>query len=213
MYLLMELEEWRDQDRLLFEHYGDNRSGKTLLNAFFAWVAYNRGQEVFCNCPFNYMNGHYNCILNFPHTHIGTGQFFDRELYNCYIMTDQGETSGMDSFNANTKEAKETVYFGLQATKLGVDWHYDTVRHKSILNRVRLNAHFYIHTLRIPPDPRERLQAIKIKIMDRYSDKEKTWYMIKPQLFFPLFNSEVLIRPSVAPVIDEKQIYKQIVGK
>ena len=35
---------------MIYEHLGDNRSGKTFTNALFAWEAYNLGRTVYCNC-------------------------------------------------------------------------------------------------------------------------------------------------------------------
>src|SRR5712692_10607311 len=114
---------------MLFEHWGDNRSFKSGGNALFAWLAYLKGQTVYCNCPKNPLTNQYNCILNFPHSHITPQDLFRKELSDCYIMTDQGETAGLDSSNpVSLRELQEVYWFGLQATKLGVDWHYDTVR-------------------------------------------------------------------------------------
>src|SRR5437867_453969 len=200
--------------RMLFEHWGDNRSFKTGGNALFAWISYCQGKTVYCNCPISPVTHQYNCILNFPHKHLDASEFFDRgiELFNCYIMTDQGETSGLDSLHI-TKDVKEATYFGVQATKRDVDWHFDTVRHKSIVNRLRLNVHFYIQSIRYPPDPRKPLVAVKIKIKSRYSAKDRSFWIMQPWRLFSLFNSDVLITPkSQTPNIPIEQIHKQLVS-
>jgi hypothetical protein len=201
---------------MLFEHWGDNRSGKSALNAFFAWLAYLHGQTVYCNCPQHPFTEQYNCILNFPHKHLNMKDIaYETELFDCYIMTDQGETAGLDALNFNSKEVKEAGYFGYQATKAGVDWHWDSVRHKNIVNRLRFNIHFQIHTIRYPPDPRKPLQAIKVSIKSRYSPVPKSFYILKPDVLYPLYNSEVIVRPTRKVAIDKpalEQIHKQLVG-
>lgn len=192
---------------MLFEHWGDNRSGKSLLNAVFAWSAYQKGKIVYCNCPDE------QCILNFPHKHCSPSEFwnYNKELFDCYIMTDQGETSDMDSHRAMAKETLESGYFNLQATKRHVDWHYDTVRHKNIAPMMRLNAHYFIHSIRIPFDPNKQLKAVKVVITSRYSSRSRSWYLKQPWKFFPLFNSEVLVTPRrMLPPIES--IHKQLVG-
>ena len=199
---------------MLFEHWGDNRSFKTGGNALFAWLAYLQDKTVYCNCPQSLFDGSYNCILNFPHEHIDPGSdLFRKELYDCYLMTDQGESAGLESLHIDN-EVKQAYRFGLQATKSGVDWHYDTVRHKSIVNRLRLNVHFYIQSIRYPQDPRKPLVAVKIRIKSRYSAVPKSFWIMKPQVLFPLFNSEVQIRPKIKetekPGINE--IHKILVG-
>ena len=203
---------------MLFMHMGDNRSGKTALNAFFAWLAYLQGKIVYCNCP-EYIDkpGIYNHILNFPHKHINADDlFYERDLMDCYIMTDQGETAGLDSMHI-TKDVKEAGYFGTQATKMGVDWHFDTTRHKNILNRLRTLIHFRIITIRYPFDPRLPLRAVHVKIQNRYSSvsRSKTFWIMKPWSLFPLFNSNVLIRPSYKDQLDYaslNSIHKQLIG-
>ena len=197
-------------------HMGDNRSGKTALNAFFAWLAYLEGKVVYCNCPENLNGIGYNHILNFPHQHLNSDDLFhEKDLANCYIMTDQGETAGLDSLHITT-EVKEAWYFGTQATKLGVDWHFDTTRHYNIMNRLRMLIHFRIITTRYPFDPRKPVQAIHVKVQNRYSSigRSRTFWITKPFALFPLFNSNVLIRPTEKkPNYSElNQIHKQLVG-
>ena len=200
---------------MLYEHWGDNRSFKTGGNALFAYLAWLSGKTVYCNCPLNPLTNTYNCILNFPHKHLNASEFFDKgiELFDCYIMTDQGETGGLDSLHI-TQDIKEAGYFGVQATKRDVEWHFDTVRHKSILNRLRLNVHFYVQSIRYPPDPRKPLVAVKMKIKNRYSGKDRSFWILQPYRLFPLFNSEVLISP-LKPKQDLpniNQIHKQLVN-
>jgi len=173
---------------MIFEHIGDNRSGKTATMAIFAYVAHKNGQTVYCNCPDD------EHILNFPHQDIDPYQMLERDLFNSYVMTDQAEQA-LDARRAMKTEMLETSYFGYQATKRLVDWHYDTVRHKNIDPRIRLNPHFYIKTVRIPKNPNEQLKAIKILSQSRYSTKTKTHYIINPERFYKIYNHLVMIRP------------------
>lgn len=201
---------------MLFEHWGDNRSFKTGGNALFAWLAYCQGRTVYFNCPISPFTGKYNCILNFPHEHVDRIDTRQPELQNCYLGTDQGETSGLDSLMTITKDARDAMYFGLQATKRDVDWHFDTVRHKSIVNKLRLAVHFYIQSIRYPSDPRKPLMAVKLRIKNRYSPIPKTVWILQPWKLFPLWNTEVLIHPKqttpISQLPDIGSIHKQLVG-
>lgn len=197
---------------MLWEIWGDNRSFKTGINALLAWVDYNKGRTIYCNCPQDYM-GKYHCILNFPHQHLRPQDYFTKDLWNATVVTDEG-VEFMDSSHVD-QAVRDASYFGMQATKRDVDWRYDTVRHQNIYIRVRKNAHFYIHTIRIPPDPRQPLQAVKVRVTSRYSSIPRTMYIVKPQVFFPLFNSVVLVpppkdSPQARPSIET--IHHQLVG-
>src|SRR5947208_15648301 len=137
---------------MIYEHLGDNRSGKTFTNALFAWEAYNLGRTVYCNCGQD-ASGRSLHILNFPHRHYNFEDLRQMDLYECYVMSDES-VEFMDAFDAPKRMMREIGYFGYQATKRGVDWHYDAVRHKNIYNRVRLNPHYYIQSVRYRSEER-----------------------------------------------------------
>jgi hypothetical protein len=180
---------------MIYEHLGDNRSGKTFTNALFAWEAYNLGRTVYCNCGKD-TQGRSMHILNFPHRHYQFEKLREMDLYECYVMSDES-VEFMDAFDAPKRMMREIGYFGYQATKRGVDWHYDAVRHKNIYNRVRLNPHYYIQSVRYPHNPKLPIQAIKLIIVSRYSAQAKTVWMRQPVLgtFFPIYNHVVLVPP------------------
>jgi len=180
---------------MIYEHLGDNRSGKTFTNALFAWEAYNLGRTVYCNCGKD-ARGRSLHILNFPHRHYQFEELRQMDLYECYVMSDES-VEFMDAFDAPKRMMREIGYFGYQATKRGVDWHYDAVRHKNIYNRVRLNPHYYIQSVRYPHNPKLPVQAIKLIIISRYSSQAKTLWMRQPTLgrFFPIFFFVVLVPP------------------
>lgn len=169
---------------------------------------------IYFNCPTDEI-GTYHHIINFPHRHISPSEFWDyrKNLFNAFIGTDEGITqSGLDARTINDA-VLETSYFGYQATKIGCDWHYDTVRHKNLSNRVRLNAHWFIHSFRYPPDPRLPLKGVKLEFQPRDSGFSKTRYILHPERFYPLWNTVVVVTPKqVIPRPSVQEIHKQLVG-
>lgn len=196
---------------MMYERWGDNRSYKSAFNAWEAYKAFKRGMTVYCNCPKK--NGIYTHILNFPHEHLSPldPTFGEKELLNCCIMTDQTESSGLDSRTAMAVATREAGYFGGQAKKAGVDWWYDAIRHKRLDKSIRAFSDFYIHHIRYPPllkvwyDAEGKYhdwppaQYVKLKVSHRDSTgPPKTWIYYRPFLekLHKLYNTEVVIRPS-----------------
>ena len=177
---------------MIWEHFGDNRSGKTLLHAIFAWEAYNQDKQVLCNCEFNPVTQQMDHILNFPHIDYEPKKLFYMNLRDCCIITDQAELY-MDSALRNAT-ARALYRFGYQVKKRGIDWHFDTVRIKNIEIRVRLNPDFALETKRFPRDYKKPLEAIKIVVTPRYG-KDRTIWIRHPETFFPLYNHDVMVVP------------------
>lgn len=136
----------------------------------------------------------FNCILNFPHTHYDVEEIRDLDLFDCYVMTDES-VEFMDARRSMKKGTMEMSYFGYQATKRNVDWHFDAVRAKNIDPRIRLNPHFWIETMRLPHDPRIPLMAVKMIITPRYGNKTRTIYLTEPWKYYPIYNHIVLVPP------------------
>jgi hypothetical protein len=178
----------------IFVHFGDNRSGKTFTNALFAWEAYNRGLKVYCNCPLDPRTGKFVCILNFPHYHYSMEEIFHMDLYGCYLITDEG-VENMDSRTGMSKRTQNISYFGYQAKKRDLQWHYDTVLTDNIEKRIRKNPDYWIETKRIPRDINKPLIAIKMMITPRYGTGSKTVYWTEPWNYYPIYNSIVLVPP------------------
>ena len=65
---------------MIWEIHGDNRSGKGLLEALFAWHGYNDGRTIYCNCPLNPITEEYDHILNFPHLDYNPAGMFNYNL-------------------------------------------------------------------------------------------------------------------------------------
>lgn len=174
----------------IFEHVADNRSGKTFLMAFFAWLAYLEGKTVLCNCQKDATKpGGYDCILNFPHFHYHPRDLFNMNLFNTYIMTDQAEQF-FDARLAQKTEIRKIGYWEKQVMKSNDEFHFDTTRHKDIEYRIRFNPTFLIRTERIPKDPEEPLQAIRMLTQSRYADNQHIvkGYFLNPSVFFPIYN-------------------------
>jgi hypothetical protein len=196
---------------MMYQRWGDNRSYKTAFNAWEAYKAYKRGMTVYCNCPKR--NGIYNHILNFPHEHLSPfdPDFGQKEVYNCCIITDQTESAGLDSRTSNAVRTKEAGYFAGQAKKAGVEWWYDSLRHKRLDITVRQFSDWYIHHIRYPPlmkvwydkDGKYHdwppAQYVKLGVIHRDSTgSPKWWTYYRPFLekLHKLYNTEVQIRPS-----------------
>jgi len=153
----------------IFEHIADNRSGKTFLMAFFAWLAWLAGRMILCNCERDATRpGGYDCILNFPHYHYHPRDLFRMRLFNTYIMTDQAEQF-FDARLSQKEEIRRIGYWEKQVMKNDCEFHFDTTRHKDIEFRIRFNPTFLIRTERIPKDPEAPLQAIRILTQSRYA--------------------------------------------
>ena len=192
---------------MMYQRWGDNRSYKTAFNAWEAYKAYRRGMTVYCNCPKT------RCILNFPHEHLSPFDvdFGQRELYNCCIITDQTESAGLDSRTSSAARTREAGYFAGQAKKAGVEWWYDSLRHKRLDITVRQFSDWYIHHIRYPPllkvwydkDGKYHdwppAQYVKLGVIHRDSTgSPKWWTYYRPFLekLHKLYNTEVQIRPS-----------------
>lgn len=182
------------QDWGIFEHTGPNRSGKTMLSAIEAWIAFNMGLDVYCNCPTNPFTEEIEHILNFPHYDYVPGELFHLGLKSCYVMTDQAEQF-MDA-TAPTKAVRNLGYFNYQAKKRNLAWHFDTVRHKNIYNRIRLNPDWIIYTRRYPRDWREPVQAIRLEITQ--DEHVRVRWIVDPigKGVGTLYNDVVLVRPT-----------------
>lgn len=178
---------------MIHEHVGDNRSGKTFVNALFAWEAYNQGRKIYFNCPEVESPTGFECIINFPHSHVDMDRIQQYDLVNCYVGTDES-VEDMDSRRSMKNTVREIGFFGYQATKRGVDWHYDAVRHKNIDPRIRLNPHYIIESFRIPRNPKLPLLAIKLEIQYRYAPGVKrTLWFHRPQEYYPIYNHFVRV--------------------
>jgi len=177
----------------IFEHCGPNRSGKTMLSATEAWLAYLAGLDVWCNCPTNPFTGEVEHILNFPHFDYWPTELFDLGLKRCYVMVDQAEQF-MDAQGA-TKEVRNLGNWAYQAKKRTLAFHYDTVRHKNIYNRIRLNPDWIIYTKRHPSNWKEPIQAVELEITQ--DENSRTRYIVDPigKNITKLYNDVVMVRP------------------
>lgn len=186
---------------MLFEHTGDNRSGKTYLMALWGFFDWLNGRRVYANCSRDarFPNG-YDCILNYPHWHYTPSQlYWMPELYKVTVITDEA-LEPLESRRSGRQEILEIGYFGKQATKAGVDWHWDTVEHTDIEKRIRKLWHYQIKTTRIPRDPNRPLIAIRLEWRSRYEARFHRTYFPNPKLglpvgfFYPIYNDEATIR-------------------
>ena len=189
---------------MLFEHEGDNRSGKTFLMAVWAFFDWLRGRRVYANCRKDpAMPGGYDCFLNFPHWHYDPEYlYYMGEVKNCTVITDES-TEYMDARKSGKDEVLELGYWGKQATKQDIDWHWDNVFHEETEKRIRKKWHFQIRTTRIPKDPNKPLVAIKVESRSRYNAMFKRAYFpslqwlsagIGVDSFFPIYNDSATIR-------------------
>ena|SRR2546427_2698474 len=181
-------------DAGIYEHWGANRSGKTLLHALFGFFAYLMGMKVYSNCPRNPYTGQLDHIIRYPHEDYDPNHLLHINLYNAYIITDQAEQV-MDARRSNQTTVRNIGFFGYQAKKRLCSWHYDTVRINNIDPRIRLNPDFLVGTTRYPKDWRQPLKAIKIAIWAENGDRTlylapSTW-----EPFFKLYNHDVMLTP------------------
>ncbi len=195
---------------IIKELVADNRNFKTGYMAHEAWKAFQKGLTVYCNCPVWTNQPH---ILNFPHVDYYPFDLYRMDLYDCFVMTDQGEQF-MDARRCTDDEILDIGYFNYQVPKRKIRWCFDTVRHKNIDPRIRLNPQFYVKTFRIPSDPRLPLQAVKVKILPRDSARETVYYITQPRKLFPLWNSGVRVekKPPSLSRIGEQQLARGLVG-
>jgi hypothetical protein len=177
----------------IVETVGPNRNGKTMFNAIEAWKAYCAGLDVYCNCPENPYTGETEHILNFPHYDYVPGQLFNLRLRSAFVMTDQAEQF-MDA-TAPTKAVRNMGYFNYQAKKRWLAWRYDTVRHKNIYNRIRLNPDWIVYCRRYPRNWKRPVQAIKLTITQ--DENERTRWIVDPigKGLGQIYNDVVVVSP------------------
>lgn len=174
------------------EVQGHNRSGKTLYNAKEAWEAYLEGKKVYCNCPIDPNTKEYDCILLFPHYHYTPSELFQLNLFDVFVMTDEGGIF-MDSA-ARTQAVRDLYKWGYQVKKRGIKWNYDTVRAKNIEYRVRSNPDMWIVTQRIPKDWHKPLSGIRVS-MTNVNGVTKKAVIRQPERYFKLYRHDVLVQP------------------
>ena len=128
------------------------------------------------------------------------------EVYKCTVITDEaGEI--MDSRKAQTNDILEIGYWGKEATKAGVDWHWDTVDHTEIEKRIRKRWHYQINTVRIPRDPTKPLMAIRVEWRSRYNSAFHKGYFpnltwnVPVSMFFPVYNDGATLRRRMLEVL------------
>lgn len=184
---------------MLFEHVGDNRSGKTFLMALWGFFDWLRGVKVYANCrPDDSFQGGYDCFLNYPHYHYNPDQGMPEELGSTVITDESLRT--LESRRAGKLLIMEKGYWAREATKAGQDWHWDAFEHEEIEKRVRRSWHFQIKTTRIPRDPNETLVAIRVESRSRYNAAWHRGYFPNPNLplpvnfFFPIYNDKATLR-------------------
>lgn len=189
---------------MLFEHVGENRSGKTFLMAVWGFCDWLRGQHVYANCREDSdFPGGFDCFLNYPHRHYNPYELRQMpEVYKCTVITDEaGEI--LDSRMAADLDIREIGYWGKEATKAGVDWHWDTVYHDEIEKRIRKKWHYQIQTVRIPRDPTKPLLGIRVESRSRYESTFRKGYFPNPRwnlpinTFYPIYNDQATIRRRV----------------
>lgn len=192
--------KWSLTEMGVFESDAPNRTGKSFNQAVGGWFAFNEGKTVYCNCPTNPVTNKIEHILNYPHVDYDPYELINSDLYGAYIITDQAEQV-MDARVCQKKDIRNLGYFSYQAKKRGLSWHYDTVRHKNIDPRIRLNPDYILYLYRIPKNWREPLQTIRIRLT---WDGGEAWLRFpNPQQFFgdpkrgipPIYNDKVMLRP------------------
>ena len=153
------------------------------------------GKRVYANCRADSrFPGGFDCILNYPHWHYDPEKLlYMPELSRCTVLTDES-LQIMDAYRSQAVEVREITYFGRQATKGNVDWHWDTVEHTDIAKRIRKSWHYQIRTTRIPRDPNKALIAIRVEWRSRYSNTWVRRYFANPRPFFGIYNDDATIR-------------------
>lgn len=177
---------------MIWEHFAPNRNGKTFLMAADAWEAYNLGRKVYCNCPV-LADGSVDHILRFPHEHLYPSEYYETDLWNCYLMTDEAAEYLDARETMRDRKRKDLTSFARQAKKRLVDWHYDCIRQEDIEIRVRLNPDHVVKSWRIPADIKQPVQAFKVRIEHKtggYTEK----IMVHPERWFPVYNHIAMVR-------------------
>ena len=177
---------------MIWEHFAPNRNGKTFLMAADAWEAYNRGRQVYCNCPVM-ADGEIDHILNFPHSHLYPSEYYETDLFNCYVMTDEAAEYLDARETMRDKKRGDLTSFARQAKKRLVDWHYDCIRREDIEIRVRLNPDHIVRTWRIPSDIKSPVKAFRVRIEHKTGGvTERILY--NPERWFPVYNHLSMVR-------------------
>lgn len=174
------------------EHRAGNRAGKTFGEALYAWEAFNQGRPVFCNCP-QLSLGRYDCILNFAHRHLDPDEYYQADLFDCYLMTDES-ADPLDARRAMTKKRTDLTNFARQVKKREIHWHYDTIRPGDIEPRVRENPDFVIESFRYPREIFKPLEALKFVVTSRYSAAQRTFWIREPWRYYPIYNQRAMMR-------------------
>lgn len=183
---------WTLYDAGIYETVAPNRFGKTLIQAIGAWQAYLRGMTVLCNCPTNPATQEVEHILNFPHTDYNPYELIYQDLWNVYVMTDEA-TQVMDARISGKKDIRQMTYFGYQAKKRGLSWHFDTVRDKNIDPRIRFIPDYVLYPKRVPEDWHKPLRQIRVRL--DYNGGS-AWLTFKnPREYFSIYNHQTMIRP------------------
>jgi hypothetical protein len=180
---------------MIWEHFAPNRNGKTFLMAADAWEAYNRGMKVYCNCPIVGDNDEVDHILNFPHEHLYPNEYFQADLFNCYLMTDEAADYLDARETMRDKSRSKLTSFARQAKKRLVEWHLDDIRREDIEVRVRLNPDRIVRTWRIPSDIKKPVQAFKVRIEYKTGGVTEK-YLVHPERWFPVYNHLSMVRHS-----------------
>lgn len=186
---------------------GDNRAGKSLTIAVLGWLAHCAGQKVYSACPMQ-QDGRISHFINYPHEDIDPTTIYQADLYDCTLLEDEFEQLA-DSRMSWDRRIRLSTYFNYQAKKRGVNWLWTAVRHANVDIRIRRNPDFIIENHRVPKDWRLPLQAVKWKVWNRYSEKPKTFWLMKPQRFFALYNHRLVIPPS-RPESSNAELFKQL---
>jgi hypothetical protein len=184
--------KWSLTDPGIFEADAKNRAGKTFTQAVGGWFAFNEGKTVYVNCPTNPVTKTVEHIVNYPHIDYDPYSLIHSNLWNAYVITDQAEQV-MDARACQKKDIRNLGYFNYQAKKRALSWHYDTVRHKNIDPRIRLNPDWFLKIYRIPKNWLLPLQAIRINLTGEDIDAWLIWR--NPSQFFRVYNDKVMLRP------------------
>lgn len=165
-------------------------------------------KHILVNCPYWTDQP---CIVNYPHTHYYPFDLYKMHPINSFVMTDQGEQF-MDARKCSTDEIIDMSYWNYQAMKQGDSWSFDTVRHKNIDPRIRLNPTFYIKLFRIPPNFNYQLQAVKVKAYPNDDSGRKIiFYILNPQRFYPLWDHKVKVERKPNFKVDERGIARSLI--